>query len=223
MPGDELYIKDTQLYVNEVLQTDYPGLQYCYYLKTMATLQDRFMRQYGIREYWPVQEGYLVHITPDTATQLAKIDSIQEVRRIVTPRGVADPQIYPNSPLFPWNVDQFGPIKVPAKGMTIAINEQTLAQYECVITYHEGHEDVRIDDDTCQLWINGQPVINYTFQQDYYFMMGDNRLNSIDTRFWGFVPYSHIVGKAVFVLFSLDPNQQSMNRVRWKRIFKSVG
>ena len=222
LPGDVLYIKDAQLYVNEVPQPQYPGLQYRYYLKTAATLQARFFVQYAIREYWPVQEGYLVHTTPSTATQLEEIESIQEVNRVVMPQGLVDPQIYPGSSIFPWNLDQFGPIKVPAKGVTIPINKQTLAQYERVITYHEGHTEVQIDDDQCQLWIDGQQVVSYTFQQNYYFVMGDNRHNSVDTRFWGFVPYDHIVGKAVFILFSLDADKQFLNKMRWKRMFKLV-
>jgi signal peptidase I len=132
-----------------------------------------------------------------------------------------DPQIYPSSAVFPWNADHFGPITVPAKGMTMLINEKNLAQYERVITYHEGHKDVQIDNN--QLWIDGQQVESYTFQQDYYFMMGDNRYNSQDTRFWSFVPQDHIVGKAVFVLFSLDPNKKFLSKIRWRRIFRLVG
>jgi signal peptidase I len=221
LPGDVLRMGNAQVYVNDLAQPQYPGLQYCYYLKTTAILQDRFFRQYAIHEYSPVQAGYLVHTTPDTATRLEKIASIQEVHRIVMPQGVADPQVYPSSALFSWNADHFGPITVPAKGITIPINAENLAQYERVITCHEGHQDVQIDND--QLWIDGREIEAYTFQQDYYFMMGDNRHNSVDTRFWSFVPQDHLVGKAVFILFSLDANKQFFNKIRWRRMLQRVG
>ena len=220
LPGDVLHINDAQVYINDVPQPQYPGLQYSYYLQTASTLQGRFFRQYAIREYLPLQAGYLVHTTLDTAKKLAELPSIQEVHRIVMPQGVVDPKIYASSTVCPWNADQFGPTTVPTKGMTIPINAKTLAQYERVITYHEGHQDVQIDKN--QLWINGQPVKKYTFQQDYYFMMGDNRHNSEDARFWGFVPQDHIVGKAIFILFSLDPDRHFLNKIRWERMFQSV-
>ncbi|MFM2428751.1 MAG: hypothetical protein RL012_635 [Bacteroidota bacterium] len=220
LPGDVLRINDAQVYVNDVPQPQYPGIQYRYYLETTTTLQERFFRQYAIREYYPMQAGYLVHTTPDTAAQLEKLASIQEVHRVVMPQGMADPQIYPSSTARPWNADHFGPTTVPAKGMIMPVNEKTLAQYERVITYHEGHQDVKIDND--QLWIDGQHVENYTFQQDYYFMMGDNRHNSQDARFWSFVPQDHIVGKAVFILFSLDPHKRFLNKIRWKRMIRLV-
>ncbi|MHA7878055.1 MAG: signal peptidase I [Bacteroidota bacterium] len=220
LPGDILRIHDAQVYVNDMPQIQYPGLQYRYYLKTTSILSEQFFRRYAIREYLPVQDGYLVYATPDTVKQLEARTSIQEVHRLVTPQGVVDAQLYPSSTTCPWNIDNFGPTTVPAKGMTIPINTATLAQYERVITYHEGHKDVHIDHD--QLWIDGKPVAAYTFKQDYYFMMGDNRHNSEDTRFWGFVPQDHIVGKAVFILFSLDPDKQFFNKVRWKRIAQLV-
>jgi signal peptidase I len=220
LPGDVLRIVNAQVYVNDVVQPPYPGLQYRYYLKTTSMLQDKFFRQHAIHEYSLVQAGYLVHTTPDTATRLEKIASIQAIHRIVMPQGVADLQVYPSNTIFPWNADHFGPITVPAKGVTIPINAENLAQYERVITCHEGHQDVQIDND--QLWIDGRAVEAYTFQQDYYFMMGDNRHNSVDTRFWSFVPQDHLVGKAVFILFSLDANERSFNKIRWRRVLQSV-
>lgn len=220
LPGDTLYIDNAQVYVNDVPQSEYTGLQYRYYLKTTAILQERFFRKYAIREYWPVQAGYLVHATPDTATQLEKIASIQAVHRMVMPQGIADPKVYPSGASLPWNTDYFGPTTVPAKDVTIPINAATLAQYERVITYHEGHQDVQIDNN--QLWIDGQLIEHYMFRQDYYFVMGDNRHNSEDTRSWSFVPQDHIVGKAVFILFSLDPSQQLLGKMRWKRMFRLI-
>lgn len=220
LPGDVLHMEEAQLYVNDEPQPQYPGVQYRYYLRTESTLQQRFFSQYAIREYLPVQGGYMVHTTPAIAAQLALIPLLQEVRCLIFPKDMADLTIYPSNEALLWNADHFGPITVPAQGMTVSINAATLAQYERVITYHEGHQDVRIEDD--QLWIDGQLLETYTFQQDYYFMMGDNRHNSIDSRFWSFIPQDHLVGKAVLVLFSLDPDQSFLRKLRWKRMFRSV-
>ena len=220
LPGDVLHIDNGQCHVHTVPQPQYPGLQYRYYLETTATFQERFFSQYAIREYLPIQGGYLVNTTPNTAAQLAAIASIQAVQRIVLPID-KDPQRHPSIPAHLWNADLEAPITVPAKGVTIPINAQTLAQYAQVITHYEGHTAVQTDDKH-QLWIDGQQVTTYTFQQDYYFMMGDNRDNSLDSRFWGFVPQDHLVGKVVFVLFSLDPDKGFLNKLRWQRLCRRV-
>lgn len=220
LPGDELQIKDAQVYVNNDPLPQYSGLQYRYYIKTTANFPQRFFSKYAIREYTPIPSGYFIYTTPAIADQLEQIQLIEEVKPVVMPAGIVDPHIYPSSAAVPWNVDQFGPLTVPAKGATISINEQTLAQYERVITYHEGHRDVKIDNN--KLWIDGQEIATYTFQQNYYFMVGDNRHNSQDSRFWSFVPQDHIVGKAIFVLFSLDPQQRGLKKIRWRRLFKPI-
>lgn len=220
LPGDELQIKDAQIYVNDDPLPQYSGLQYRYYLKTSAKLPPHFFNKHDIRDYRFETEGYSICTTPATAAQLAQVPSITDVKPIVWPAGMANSDVYFSNLTAPWNEDQFGPIKVPAKGNTIPINEQTLAQYERVITYHEGHRDVKIEND--QLWINGQQLASYTFQQDYYFMMGDNRHGSSDSRFFGFVPQDHLVGKAVFVVFSLDQQQKWPKKIRWKRLFRPI-
>ena len=221
LPGDVLHIRDAQVYINEAPQPQYAGLQYRYFLKTEATLSGRFFSQYAIREHAPVQGGHLAHTPPATAAQLAALPAVQKVKRLVMPPSMADPQVYPSSEALPWNADHLGPITVPARGMRVPINAATLAQYERAITYHEGHRDVQIED--AQLWIDGQQVEAYTFRQDYYYMMGDNRHNSLDSRFWGFVPQDHLVGKAVLILFSLDPARQFISKLRWARFFRLVG
>ena len=220
LPGDEVRIDNLQVYINEEAQPVYPGLQHRYYLKTQEKLNGRFFSRYAIREYTPVQEGYLVHTTAQTAAQLRKLSQIQETRRIVMPAGSLNPAVYPNSFLFAWNEDNWGPITVPAQGMVIPINEENLEKYQKFITLYEGNQQVAVHEN--QLWINGKAVKEYTFRQNYYFVLGDNRPNSVDSRFWGFVPEDHLVGKAVFVLFSIDPQKSSWKKIRWNRLFRLV-
>jgi len=109
---------------------------------------------------------------------------------------------------------------IPAEGMTIAINDETLTQYSYVIQFYEGNDIVDIANGT--LKIDGEPITSYTFKQDYYFMMGDNRHNSLDSRFWGFVPADHIVGKALFIWMSIDPNGGFTDKIRWSRLFSLI-
>ena len=221
LPGDTLHIRDARIYVGEEPQPQYPGLQYRYYLKTASRLDKPFFKKEHIREYIPVKGGYLVHTTPAIAARLVDYATIQLVKRLILPPGAEDTEIYATSEASPWNSDQFGPCTVPARGMTISINEEALHMYAQVIACYEGHQDVHIDEQY-RLLIDGQPVTTYTFRQDYYFMVGDNRGNSLDSRFWGFVPRDHVVGKAVMVFMSYDMQGSFWEKVRWGRFLKPV-
>ena len=220
LPGDTVRIKNTQLYVNEEAQPSYPNLQHSYHLKTSTRLSDWFFRQYNISKYVPTQRGYLIYTTAQQAAQLRKLPCVQDIQPYIMPPADNDPRVYPHSLLFPGNRDNLRPLTIPAKGMKIPINAKTLAQYASVITHYEGHKNVRIAKD--QLWINEQPVEEYTFRQDYYFVMGDNRHDSHDSRFWGFLPADHLVGKAVLVICSLDPEKGIFSKIRWSRFCQKI-
>ena len=124
--------------------------------------------------------------------------------------------VFPNDSQYNWTVDNFGPILVPKKGATVELNIKTLALYRRIIKSYENN-DLKVNGD--QILINGEVATSYTFKMDYYWMMGDNRHNSQDSRYWGFVPEDHIVGKAVFVWMSWDAQQ---GEIRWDRLFTLV-
>ena len=130
--------------------------------------------------------------------------------------------LFPQNKNTKWTIDNYGPIWIPAKGATVQINLENLPFYERIIKIYEGN-DLKVEHDGTIL-INGQKADSYTFKMDYYWMMGDNRQNSADSRFWGFVPEDHIVGRPVFIWLSLDKDKKwgQKGKIRWNRMFRAV-
>jgi signal peptidase I len=131
-----------------------------------------------------------------------------------------DADIFPSGKNTSWNGDNYGPLVLPKEGMTITINDSTLSLYGETIRLYEHLENVAISGNI--LTIDGRPQDEYTFKQDYYFMMGDNRNNSLDSRYWGFVPEDHIVGKPLFIWFSIDQHADLLHKIRWSRLFNGI-
>jgi signal peptidase I len=145
---------------------------------------------------------------------------VKEVKKIIQPKGFWQPYIFPFDSVYPWNVDNFGPLVIPKAGVTVQLNSKTILLYEKVIKNYELN-NLEVDGNT--ILINGKPATSYTFKMDYYWMMGDNRHNSADSRFWGFVPVDHIVGKAVFVWLSLDNNKSLFGgKIRMDKLFRTI-
>jgi signal peptidase I len=130
--------------------------------------------------------------------------------------GQYDRDIFPHSEAYPWNLEFFGPLTVPAKGSTVELNTSNLPLYRRIIEAYEKN-DLEIRGE--KIYINGEEASSYTFQMDYYFMMGDNRHNSADSRFWGFVPEDHIIGKPRLIWLSVD---KEYGKIRWNRMFRIV-
>ncbi|MFW6268333.1 MAG: signal peptidase I, partial [Marinilabiliaceae bacterium] len=133
--------------------------------------------------------------------------------------GTSDRQVFPYSQHFSWSRDNYGPLVIPEKGASVEITPRNILLYERIIVNHEGNS-LEVKDN--QVYINGEPADEYTFEMDYYFMMGDNRHKSADSRYWGFVPEDHVVGKPILVWLSLDKDKTFPLNIRWNRFFKNA-
>ena len=161
-------------------------------------------------------------LTIAEAKEILNTGIVDSIVRKVTRSKKANTNFFPNAIPYNWNEDNFGPIFVPKAGMTVEINETTLPLYKKIIREYEKNE---LSKEGSSIFINGKETTNYTFQQDYYWMMGDNRHRSEDSRYWGYVPENHVVGKPVLVWFSIDGINDGIKnwRIRWDRIMTTVG
>ena len=221
--GDSLEIRDGYIYINGQRTTynDRAKIQYNFIVNTngqtisMAALVNR----YNVREGGQMRDGnYFVTLTEEEAAKLAKNPLVKNITRIVQPKG-QDGGVFPHIPALGWNIDNFGPIYIPKKGATVKLTKETLPLYKRIITEYE-HNTLLLNGK--EILINGKLTDSYTFKQDYYWMMGDNRDNSLDARYWGYVPFDHVVGKPVFIWFSWEKNAKGINKVRWDRLFTTV-
>ncbi len=225
IPGDVLEIKNGQVYIDGIVQEDPDLMQFKYFIETDQVIRDRIFRDYNIWEFRPFatsadSRGYIVMTTGEVAKELEKLDFIKSVEPIFAEEEFVESRIFPDARYYPWNADFYGPLEIPGVGTTIDITEETLAKYGSTIEDYEELDDVEIKDN--QLLIDGAPVNQYTFKKDYYFMMGDNRHNSEDSRYWGFVPADFVVGEASFIWMSFDDSGSFFSKIRWGRLFNGI-
>lgn len=226
IPNDELEIKDGQLIINGVPQKDLEHKQFRYtvYLNNQFPKNKLFDMGITAEDQDDFSgRGTLQNATvrnyPLTSAQVKKLQAMPNVDSVViniSPRAFKPiNDVFPHSPNYDWSIDNFGPLKIPAKGETVQLDTMNIALYKRVITTYEGHTlDIKGD----KIFIDGTETKSYTFAMNYYFMMGDNRHGSLDSRFWGFVPDDHIVGKASMIFMSSAPGEG----VRSERMFKLI-
>lgn len=222
IPGDTLLIVDKQVFLNSEANLNPPKMQFAYNVKTDGTgFNPKILKKLDITEGSPVTNlgEWSLRMTKDVAEKVEEFDNVLGVEESNMKEGVFADYIFPHTPAYPWNVDNFGPLVIPKKGATVELNAKNLPIYERVITIYEGN---KLETSGGKIMINGQETTSYTFTMDYYFMMGDNRHNSADSRFWGFVPEDHVVGKAVFIWLSLDKNESFFKKIRWSRLFSFI-
>ena len=224
LPGDKLSIVNKQVHINGQPVTNPKRIQYSYmvYHPTGMQLSLKKRKELNINEEDVQRVDQYTAVYRLNADQVAKITKMGYTVQVLEDKaGEYDPSIFPHSPDYAWNKDHFGPLVVPAKGMTVAIDAKNIVLYEQIIRQYENNT-LQVRDG--KVYINGQEAHSYTFKMNYYFMMGDNRHNSADSRFWGFVPEDHIVGKASVVWLSVDKFKTwgDKGKIRWNRMFKKI-
>lgn len=165
------------------------------------------------------QNTYQFVGTEKMMAEVKKLDFVLSVQEDTAPADYADISVFPQDKNRTWNVDNLGPITVPKKGWTVKLDSVTMPMYERAIRIYEGN---KLEKSVDGWLINGQKADTYTFKMDYYWMMGDNRHNSLDSRFFGFVPEDHVVGKALFIWMSVRDQGSFFSKIRWSRIFKGI-
>jgi signal peptidase I len=225
VPGDKIELIDAQLMVNDAPQEEPEGMkkQWHYNVSTKGTgLNPNILyEKYDITEggYGRNKNEYNLTLTNESRDAIQNFTNVTSVKRQYEKGGIYADYIFPHDKKFKWNVDNFGPITVPAAGETVSITTENLSIYKDII---ERYENNKLEVVAGEIYINDKVATTYTFAMDYFWMMGDNRHNSADSRFWGFVPENHIVGKALFVWMSWDKNAKGLNKIRWNRLFSSV-
>ena len=243
LPGDVLQIINNQIYVNGKAQPKFPGIQFNYFVQTDGTrLSQNALDKLNISmdDFREVSAGYESELVkslgldpnypiyhfPLTEESYQKLKNTIGVSKIVIEPDWAyvyyrnDQDVYPLGGGKKWTRDNYGPVYIPKKGATIALNDSTMPVYERCIKNYEGNN---LEKKNGQYFINGKRATTYTFKMDYYWMMGDNRHNSADSRYWGFVPEDHIVGRPLFVWLSLNKDKSLLDgKIRFNRFFKNA-
>jgi signal peptidase I len=228
-PGDTVSLVDAQVYVNGKAAPNPPGEQIDYTVTTNGMeMNPQILEDLNVSNYENIP---FPTMTKDAAAKLKSFSNVKSVTPNTKPRGLADPfnavfpaaypkyALSPQNGAFNWNVDNYGPIIVPKKGWTVKLDSLTMPLYGRAIEIYENNKVQIVGKD---VMINGKKADSYTFKMNYYWMMGDNRHDSADSRYWGFVPEDHIVGKALFIWMSWDDNASFFSKIRWSRLFRGI-
>jgi signal peptidase I len=219
LPGQTLQIKNRIIYLDGKPNKEPDNVQYTYYVKLKNMLPEELLTELGItqEDLQSLNTSGVMPLTAKAAKALAARKDLVESVKLNTDAPTGD--LYPLNANTGWTRDNYGPIWIPKKGATVKLSLANLPLYERPIRVYENNKlEVR----NGQIYINDKPANSYTFKMDYYWMMGDNRHNSADSRYWGFVPEDHVVGKPIFIWWSHDVDHPGFKGIRWKRLFTCV-
>ncbi|MDQ3048427.1 MAG: signal peptidase I [Bacteroidota bacterium] len=220
LAGDTIEIRQGQVYINGVYKDHPDKLQYDYKVLTDTdTIDSEALNQVGIAQGGRMKKGeFWFALTQEKLEAIKKIPNVKDIQPLLEKKGSYSDYMFPENEHFLWNVDFFGPLYIPKAGDSVKLSADSLPLYERIIRVYE-ENDLRVSKDS--IFINGKLATHYTFKMNYFFMMGDNRHLSADSRFWGFLPEDHVVGKTVLVLMSVDKKEEETS-IRWDRWFKRV-
>ena len=214
LPGDVLEVKNQQIYINGQPLVNAQYVQFQYRVQGINNLDKLTEIGVSINDVGQGQ-GKLYGIFNLTHEQFEKIKSMSGVKIESLPKNSISPETFPfDTTHFKWSLDNYGPLTMPAQGVTANLTPQNIALYARIIINYENN---KFETKNGEFYINDVKSTTYTFKQNYYWAMGDNRHNSQDSRYWGFVPEDHIVGKPLFIWFS-----KGENGIRWDRVFTSA-
>jgi signal peptidase I len=226
--GDVIEVRDREVFVNGQPTPKPKEMKYAYIVISQEEISEKNLKRFGLDsdDYYYLgtdKNNKAFYRMLLTEKQLENIRNTKYIQSATLDRSrdkEPDADIFPGSSYSKWNTNNYGPLTVPKEGMTIEVNDSTLGLYGETIRLYEHHKNIQIANG--KLIIDGKELPGYTFTQDYYFMMGDNRDNSLDSRAWGFVPDDHVVGKALFVWLSVDSEADFFHKVRWSRLFSRI-
>jgi len=223
IPGDTILITARKVFINGKEEKNPGKRQFRYIVRTDGSpINSRNLENLNITENFATDNNgnYELTLSDEALEGIRNFSNVKSIEPLIMQGGVWDPNIFPFDSNYRWNVDNFGPVRIPKKGVTIKLNMGNISFYKRIIGVFENN-DLKISGG--KIFINGKESDTYTFKMNYYWMMGDNRHNSADSRFWGFVPEDHIVGKASFVWLSLDPNKSFFDgKIRWNKLLRVI-